>query len=56
MKISSSCAHRAHGPAVVWVRVGNTTRQALLTRFVAILPTIIAALERGETVIEVADF
>jgi hypothetical protein len=42
-----------HGPSVVWVRMGNTRRE-LLTRFDAELPTIVAALERGETLIELA--
>ncbi len=42
------------GPAVVWLRLGNTRRAALLTRVEAELPAIVAALERGETLIEVA--
>ena len=43
----------AEGPAVVWVRLGNTTRQQLLRWFDGLLPSILAALERGETLIEV---
>ena len=43
-----------HGPSVVWVRMGNTRRAELLTRFDVELPTIIAAVERGETLIELA--
>ena len=43
----------ADGPAIVWLRLGNTRRAALLTRIEAELPAIIAALERGETLIEV---
>jgi predicted nuclease of predicted toxin-antitoxin system len=42
------------GPAVLWVRIGNTTKQVLLERFAAAWPKVIAALERGETVIEIA--
>jgi hypothetical protein len=42
------------GPSVVWVRLGNTRRAALLKRFDAELLTIVAALERGETLIELA--
>ena len=42
------------GPPVVWVRVGNTRRVELLRRFDAELPRILAALERGETLIELA--
>lgn len=44
----------SEGPAVVWLRVGNTRRAALLTRVEAEWPAIVAALERGETLIEVA--
>ena len=40
------------GPAIVWVRVGNTRRAALLGRFTTEWPTIVAALERGETIVE----
>jgi predicted nuclease of predicted toxin-antitoxin system len=42
------------GPSVVRVRIGDTRRAALLKRFEAQLPTIVAALERGETLIELA--
>jgi predicted nuclease of predicted toxin-antitoxin system len=43
------------GPAVIWVRLGNTTRQALRTRFAAALGNIVEALQKGETIIEVSD-
>ena len=43
----------AEGPAVVWLRVGNTRRATVLARVDAELPAIVAALERGETLIEV---
>jgi predicted nuclease of predicted toxin-antitoxin system len=50
-----SVHHILHqGPSVVWVRIGNTRRTELLKRFDAELPTIVAALERGETLIELA--
>ena len=42
------------GPPVVWVRVGNTRRGELLRRFEAELPRIVTALERGESLIELA--
>lgn len=42
------------GPSVVWVRVGNTRRVELLRRFDAELASIVAALERGDTLIELA--
>lgn len=44
----------ADGPAVVWLRLGNTRRAELLTRLEADLPAIVAALERGETLVEIA--
>lgn len=44
---------RADGPAVVWIRVGNTSRRDLLTWFRFRLPAINDALSRGETVIEI---
>ena len=47
-------ALRSDGPAIVWVRVGNTTRDVLLRVMAAALPQGVAALERGEAVIEVA--
>ena len=43
------------GPAVIWVRVGNTTKQALIGRFTSAFAAIVAALERGETVIQIPD-
>ena len=41
------------GPAVVWLRIGNTRRAALLARVEADLGRIVAALQSGETLIEV---
>jgi len=46
-------AHTGAGPSIVWIRVGNTSRRDLLTWFRFRLPTIIAALGRGETLIEI---
>jgi predicted nuclease of predicted toxin-antitoxin system len=42
------------GPAVVWVRTGNTRRAELLRRIDADFSAIISALERGETLVEIA--
>ena len=42
------------GPAVVWVRIGNTRRAELLRRLEADFGAVVAALERGETVVELA--
>lgn len=44
----------AEGPAVVWVRVGNTTRRELLAWFSRLLPEIEQALQAGETLVEVS--
>jgi predicted nuclease of predicted toxin-antitoxin system len=43
----------AEGPAVVWLRLGNSRRAALFARVGAELPAIVAGLERGETLIEI---
>ncbi len=41
------------GPVVIWIRLPNTQRRALLAWFEAVLPEIVAAMQRGETLIEV---
>jgi predicted nuclease of predicted toxin-antitoxin system len=41
------------GPRVVWLRVGNTTRHALLAWLATLLPQIEQALASGERLIEV---
>ncbi len=41
------------GPVVVWIRLPNTRRRVLLAWFEAILPDVLAALDRGETLVEV---
>lgn len=40
------------GPVVIWIRVPNTRRSDLLARIDAVLPFIVSALERGDTLIE----
>lgn len=42
------------GPVVVWLRIGNTRKQALLAWFEALLPEMIESLGKGEQVIELA--
>jgi len=44
----------ADGPQVVWIRTGNTRRTALMQWFAELLPSVLAALERGERVIEIS--
>jgi predicted nuclease of predicted toxin-antitoxin system len=41
--------------AVVWVRIGNSTKRVLLERFSTALPAIVDALERGETIVQLSD-
>ena len=41
------------GPAVVWIRLPNTRRRELLAHFESVLPDVLIALERGESLIEV---
>jgi predicted nuclease of predicted toxin-antitoxin system len=43
------------GPAVIWVRIGNTTNRALVERFTEVFSAIVASLERGDTIIEISD-
>jgi len=38
---------------VVWIRLPNTRRRELLAWFETVMPQILAALERGETLVEV---
>lgn len=40
-------------PIVIWVRIGNTRKSALLARFASVWSDLIAALERGDRLIEV---
>jgi predicted nuclease of predicted toxin-antitoxin system len=42
------------GPPIVWVRIGNTRRAELLRRIDADFGEIVAALERGEALVEIA--
>jgi predicted nuclease of predicted toxin-antitoxin system len=44
-----------HAPPIVWVRLGNVTRRALIARLVNDLPNLIAALERGEAIVQLSD-
>ena len=43
---------KTDGPAIVWIRVGNTRKQALLAWFERLLPSIEQTLARGEKLIE----
>jgi len=41
------------GPAVVWLRLGNSTRRELMAWIAPIWPTIMRRLEDGERLVEV---
>jgi predicted nuclease of predicted toxin-antitoxin system len=41
------------GPVVVWLRVGNTSRAALLRWFMPLLPQVVSLIEAGERLVEV---
>lgn len=40
-------------PQVVWVRLGNCRKQALIRAFESVLPLLQAALESGERIVEI---
>jgi predicted nuclease of predicted toxin-antitoxin system len=39
--------------AVVWLRVGNTAREPLIQWLLPLVPEIVAALEAGESLVEI---
>jgi predicted nuclease of predicted toxin-antitoxin system len=41
------------GPIIVWIRLGNSTKQELLRGFSQLFPDILSAINAGETLIEV---
>lgn len=43
----------ADGPRVVWVRLPNPRRREILAAFEKLLPVLLSAFDRGETIIEV---
>ncbi len=40
-------------PCIVWLRIGNTSRKALLDWFKPLFPKVVALIEEGERLIEV---
>src|SRR5690606_6116403 len=40
-------------PVIVWLRIGNTSRKALLQWFEPLLPRIVQLIQQGERLIEV---
>jgi predicted nuclease of predicted toxin-antitoxin system len=43
----------AQGPAVVWLRIGNSANAVLLGWFMPILPAVVVRLQNGDRLIEV---
>lgn len=41
------------GLPVIWLRIGNTRREALLRWYAVAFPRVLGALEAGETLVEV---
>lgn len=41
------------GPAIVWIRIGNTSRKALLAWFEPLIPQIESLVLNGEKLIEI---
>lgn len=41
------------GPAVVWLRIGNCSRAALMKWFVPLFPEVVNAVEQGQRLVEV---
>ena len=41
------------GPAVVWLRIGNSSKRALLTWLEPLLAAIVRQLEQGDRLVEV---
>jgi predicted nuclease of predicted toxin-antitoxin system len=40
-------------PVIVWLRIGNTSRRALLQWFEPVIPQVVELIERGDKLIEV---
>jgi predicted nuclease of predicted toxin-antitoxin system len=47
--------HKGATPAVVWLRIGNATRRGLIDTLSRVWPSVIAAIERGETIVQVPE-
>lgn len=48
----SMLALGGEAPAIVWIRVGNTRRHALITWFEPLIDTVVEMLETGNGLIE----
>jgi hypothetical protein len=48
------CLYSRDQPVIVWLRIGNTSNQALLRWFVPLWPEIMRRIELGDRLIEVS--
>ncbi|MEA3148593.1 MAG: hypothetical protein QOI53_4248 [Verrucomicrobiota bacterium] len=48
------CLYSRDQPVIVWLRIGNTSNQALLRWFVPLWPKIMRRIELGDRLIEVS--
>ena len=46
------CMARSHAPVVVWLRIGNATNPELLGWFMPLLPSMLARIQAGDSLIE----
>jgi predicted nuclease of predicted toxin-antitoxin system len=54
MDFAERCLYSRDQPVIVWLRIGNTSNQALLSWFVPLWPVIIRRIELGDRLIEVS--
>jgi predicted nuclease of predicted toxin-antitoxin system len=47
------CMHSQEQPVIVWLRIGNSSNQALLRRLIPLWPTLMRRIEAGDRLIEV---
>jgi len=40
-------------PSIVWLRIGNTSRKALLEWFEPLIPELVALIQNGDKIVEV---
>lgn len=46
-------SHSKSSPVIVWLRIGNTSRRALLSWVAPLIPQIVVMIQQGERLIEV---
>jgi len=43
-----------NGPPIIWIRIGNTSKNALLQWIEPLLPAVVKALKAGDKLVEIA--